>query len=60
MSCCGKGMAVVARPQPCADGRYPNATPDALVVAGRKGINLCGRVGSGPGGKILKSDVEGW
>lgn len=59
MPCCGRGGSI-PRPAPCADGRLPNATPDALYLAAQKGINLCGKVGSGPGGKILKSDVEGW
>ena len=60
MGCCGKAGAGFPKPAPCADGRMPRATPDALWLAARKGLDLCGRVGSGRDGLITKRDVEGW
>jgi len=60
MSCCGgKGTP---RPKPCADGRLPFATPDAIALAHAKELDLCARQGQGSGarGYITKADVERW
>ncbi len=43
--------------QPASNGRL-FASPLARRIAGQKGIDLAGVQGSGPGGRIVKSDVE--
>jgi pyruvate dehydrogenase E2 component (dihydrolipoamide acetyltransferase) len=53
--------AVVAAPaegQTGADGERLRASPVARKMAAEKGIDLGAIVGSGPGGRIVKADVE--
>jgi len=45
-------------PAPKANGRI-KASPLAKRLAAQKGIDLSGLRGSGPGGRIVKADVEG-
>ena len=40
------------------DGRV-KASPIARRIAKEKGVDLAGLTGSGPGGRIIKTDVEG-
>jgi pyruvate dehydrogenase E2 component (dihydrolipoamide acetyltransferase) len=41
------------------DGERIKASPIARRIAGERGIDLSGLRGSGPGGRIVKADVEG-
>lgn len=46
---------------PSTDGGYPDgvkATPVARRIAGERGVDLGSLAGSGPGGRIVKADVE--
>jgi pyruvate dehydrogenase E2 component (dihydrolipoamide acetyltransferase) len=45
-------------PQPEGDGRV-KASPIARRIAAEKGVDLAALQGSGPGGRIVKADVEG-
>jgi pyruvate dehydrogenase E2 component (dihydrolipoamide acetyltransferase) len=40
------------------DGHRPKASPIARRIAREKGVDLAGLEGSGPGGRIIKVDVE--
>jgi pyruvate dehydrogenase E2 component (dihydrolipoamide acetyltransferase) len=46
-----------AAPAPSGDGRV-KASPIARRIASEKGLDLAGLQGSGPGGRIIKADVE--
>jgi pyruvate dehydrogenase E2 component (dihydrolipoamide acetyltransferase) len=49
-----------AAPQPKADtGERVKASPLARRLAEQRGIDLAGLTGSGPGGRIVKADVDG-
>ena len=49
-----------AAPQPRADaGDRVKASPLARRLAEQRGIDLAGLTGSGPGGRIVKADVDG-
>ncbi len=48
-----------ASPTPKADGDRVKASPLARRLAGQQGIELAGLTGSGPGGRIVKADVDG-
>ncbi|HEX9964970.1 MAG TPA: pyruvate dehydrogenase complex dihydrolipoamide acetyltransferase [Allosphingosinicella sp.] len=49
-----------AAPQPKADpGDRVKASPLARRLAEQRGIDLAGLTGSGPGGRIVKADVDG-
>src|SRR5512141_64516 len=48
-------MAPPAQP---ADGRRPRSSPLARRLASEKGIELGSLQGSGPGGRIIKKDIE--
>lgn len=50
--------AVVAAPAPLRS-RLPNPTPLARRIASEKGVDLSGLAGTGPRGRIQKSDVMG-
>jgi pyruvate dehydrogenase E2 component (dihydrolipoamide acetyltransferase) len=54
------GTAAVAAAQPAAesDGGRAKASPVARRIARERGIDLGALVGSGPGGRIVKADVE--
>jgi pyruvate dehydrogenase E2 component (dihydrolipoamide acetyltransferase) len=54
------GSAAVAAAQPAAegDGGRAKASPVARRIARERGIDLGALVGSGPGGRIVKADVE--
>jgi pyruvate dehydrogenase E2 component (dihydrolipoamide acetyltransferase) len=47
-----------AAPPPPAAAAAPIATPGARRLAAQHGIDLTGIVGSGPGGAVLRADVE--
>jgi pyruvate dehydrogenase E2 component (dihydrolipoamide acetyltransferase) len=47
-----------AKPVPAVDGRV-KASPLARRVAEQKGIDLSALKGTGPGGRIVKADIEG-
>jgi pyruvate dehydrogenase E2 component (dihydrolipoamide acetyltransferase) len=49
--------AAPAPPAPSGDGRV-KASPIARRIAGEKGLDLAAIHGSGPGGRIVKADVE--
>jgi pyruvate dehydrogenase E2 component (dihydrolipoamide acetyltransferase) len=49
--------AAPAPPTPSGDGRV-KASPIARRIAGEKGLDLSAIQGSGPGGRIVKADVE--
>ncbi|MCH8101986.1 MAG: 2-oxo acid dehydrogenase subunit E2 [Chloroflexi bacterium] len=49
--------AAAASPAPAGGGRI-KASPVARKIAAEHGIDLAGLVGSGPGGRIVKTDVE--
>ena len=52
--------APAATPAPAAaSGERIKASPLAKRIAAEKGVNLAGLTGSGPGGRIIKADVEG-
>ncbi len=46
-------------PAPAAAGDRVKASPLARRLAGQQGIDLAGLAGSGPGGRIVKADVDG-
>jgi pyruvate dehydrogenase E2 component (dihydrolipoamide acetyltransferase) len=48
-----------AAPQPKAGGDRIKASPLARRLAEQRGIDLAGLAGSGPGGRIVKADVDG-
>lgn len=43
---------------PIADGGRVRTSPLARRIAGEQGVNLSGVQGSGPGGRIIKRDIE--
>jgi pyruvate dehydrogenase E2 component (dihydrolipoamide acetyltransferase) len=45
-------------PPPPAPGAAPPSSPAARALAARRGIDLAGLAGSGPGGAIVLADVE--
>ena len=51
-------MAAPALPAQPADGRRPRSSPLARRLASEKGIELGSLQGSGPGGRIIKKDIE--
>ncbi|MCG8592359.1 MAG: 2-oxo acid dehydrogenase subunit E2 [Proteobacteria bacterium] len=54
-----KPVAAPSSPPPAAPGEAPAAaTPLARRVAAQAGVDLDGLAGTGPGGRILKADVE--
>jgi pyruvate dehydrogenase E2 component (dihydrolipoamide acetyltransferase) len=46
-------------PAPAATGDRVKASPLARRLAGQQGIDLAGLSGSGPGGRIVKADLDG-
>ena len=46
------------RPAPQTDGRRPRSSPLARRLATERGIELSAVSGSGPGGRIIKKDIE--
>ena len=55
----GTGQPVAATPEPAAAaGGRIKASPVARRMAAESGIALAGLAGSGPGGRIVKADVE--
>jgi pyruvate dehydrogenase E2 component (dihydrolipoamide acetyltransferase) len=46
------------RPAPQTDGRRPRSSPLARRLASERGIELSQISGSGPGGRIIKKDIE--
>lgn len=50
---------VAAAPAPAAKGDRVKASPLARRIAADKGIDLAGVAGTGPGGRIVKADLEG-
>jgi pyruvate dehydrogenase E2 component (dihydrolipoamide acetyltransferase) len=50
--------AAPAAPQPQGDGRRPRSSPLARRLASERGIELSQLKGSGPGGRIVKKDIE--
>ncbi len=55
-----KATVVAATPaaKPQGDGGRVLSSPLARRVAAEKGVNLAGVAGSGPGGRVIKRDVE--
>ncbi|WP_234179072.1 pyruvate dehydrogenase complex dihydrolipoamide acetyltransferase [Sphingopyxis sp. NFH-91] len=51
--------APTAAPVPAAQGERIKASPLAKRIAADKGIDLAALTGSGPGGRIVKADLEG-
>ena len=51
--------AALAPAAPAKDGNRVFASPLARRIAGQKGLDLSAIAGSGPRGRIVKSDVEG-
>ena len=52
--------ALALPPQPAAPrGDRIKASPLAKKIAGQRGVDLAGLTGTGPGGRIVKADVEG-
>ena len=47
-----------AMPAPPTDGRRPRSSPLARRLASERGIELSQLQGSGPGGRIIKKDIE--
>jgi pyruvate dehydrogenase E2 component (dihydrolipoamide acetyltransferase) len=47
-----------SQPAPAAAGERVKASPMARAVARDRGIDLAGVAGSGPGGRVVKADVE--
>ena len=45
--------------KPAGDGQRVKSSPLARRIASEKGIDLSALTGSGPGGRIVKADVEG-
>jgi pyruvate dehydrogenase E2 component (dihydrolipoamide acetyltransferase) len=54
----GPAEPAVPAPSPEGDGRI-KASPLAKRIAAEKGLDLAAISGSGPGGRIVKADVEG-
>ena len=52
------GAAVQAEAPAAGDGGRPKASPIARRIAKEKGLDLSRLEGSGPGGRIVKADVE--
>ncbi len=50
--------APAAPPSPAGDGGRIKASPIARRIAEERGLDLAGLSGSGPGGRIVKADVE--
>ena len=50
---------VAASATPSGDGSRVKASPLARKIAAQKGINLTSIKGTGPGGRIVKADLEG-
>jgi pyruvate dehydrogenase E2 component (dihydrolipoamide acetyltransferase) len=50
--------AAPAPAAPAADGGRVRTSPLARRIAGEQGVNLSGVQGSGPGGRIVKRDIE--
>lgn len=53
-----KAPAPKAHPHPPAAGGRIRISPLARKIAAARGVNLTGITGSGPGGRIIKRDVE--
>ncbi|HTA04785.1 MAG TPA: dihydrolipoamide acetyltransferase family protein [Solirubrobacteraceae bacterium] len=51
--------ALPAAPPPTSDGERVKASPLARRIAAEQGVDLHTLSGSGPGGRIVKADVEG-
>jgi pyruvate dehydrogenase E2 component (dihydrolipoamide acetyltransferase) len=51
--------APASAPAPKADGDRVKASPLARRLAGQQGIDLSALQGSGPGGRIVKADIDG-
>src|SRR5947207_5049921 len=51
-------VAVPSPPEPAAPGERVKASPVARRIARERGVDLAGLDGSGPGGRIVKADVE--
>ncbi|MES2997315.1 MAG: dihydrolipoamide acetyltransferase family protein [Verrucomicrobiota bacterium] len=52
--------AAPAQPQaPAAEGERVKASPLARKIAAESGVNISGLTGTGPGGRIVRADVEG-
>ena len=51
--------SVVASPPSSGDGDHVKASPVAKRIASDRGIDLSSVRGSGPGGRVIKRDVEG-
>jgi pyruvate dehydrogenase E2 component (dihydrolipoamide acetyltransferase) len=54
----GNGVRVVERDVVAYLSQLPKASPLAAKVAAEAGLGLEGVIGSGPGGRIMKTDVE--
>lgn len=54
----GGGLATALRPLPRPEGVRVRATPLARKLAAERGIDLASVGGTGPGGRIVKADVE--
>lgn len=54
----GRDHADADEPEPVADGRRVKASPLARKVAQAAGVDLARVRGSGPGGRIVREDVE--
>jgi len=52
------GEAINTPPGANGDGERPKASPVARRIAKERGLDLSGLRGSGPGGRIVKADVE--
>lgn len=53
-----EGQTVETKAPADGDGHRPKASPLARRIAEEKGVELAGLEGSGPGGRIIKADVE--
>ncbi len=51
---------VAAPPAPVSEGGRVKASPLARAMAAERNIPLASIAGSGPGGRVIKRDVEGW
>ena len=54
-----KSSSVAASPPSSGDGGHVKASPVAKRIASDRGIDLSSVRGSGPGGRVIKRDVEG-
>lgn len=54
----GFGAVASAAPSAAADGRRPRSSPLARRIASEKGVELSAVRGSGPGGRIIRRDIE--